>query len=288
MLATSLLLLLVAAVLHAITNVLIKNAKDKLAFGWWMLGFFCVPAIPILFFIHKTDSAGWMFAIASGLLEAIYFFTLSRAYTLGDLSVVYPVARGSAPLFVLLWAALFLHERPSRWGIAGIALVVTGLYLIHLPSLKDWKRPLAGFRAPAVRWALYTGIFISGYTALDKKGVTYFSPWIYLYLLLSICWIALSLQWLIPNRRVALVAEIGFDRRALQIAGAAILGTASYATVLAAMRLTPVSYVSPVREISVVIGTWIGIRFLGEHGGNLRIAAATLVAAGVLLIAIAG
>jgi len=288
MLTTSLLLLLVAAVLHAITNVLIKNAKDKLAFGWWMLGFFCVPGIPILFFIHKTDSAGWMFAIASGLLEAVYFFTLSRAYTLGDLSVVYPVARGSAPLFVLVWAGLFLHERPSKWGIAGIALVVTGLYLIHLPSLKDWRRPLAGFRTPAVRWALYTGLFISGYTALDKRGVSYFSPWIYLYLLLSICWIALSLQWLIPSRRVALVEEIGLDRRMLQIAGAAILGTAGYATVLAAMRLTPVSYVSPVREISVVIGTWIGIRFLGERGGNLRIAAAGLVVAGVLLIAIGG
>jgi drug/metabolite transporter (DMT)-like permease len=288
MLATSLLLLLVAAVLHAITNVLIKNARDKLAFGWWMLGFFCVPGIPLLFFLHQTDSTGWMFVIASGLLEAIYFFTLSRAYTLGDLSVVYPVARGSAPLFVLLWAALFLHERPSKWGIVGIALVVMGLYLIHLPSLKEWKKPLAGFRFPAVRWALYTGLLISGYTALDKKGVTYFSPWIYLYLLLSICWIALSLQWLIPNRRTALIAEIGFDRRMLQIAAAAILGAAGYATVLTAMRLTPVSYVSPVREISVVIGTWIGIRFLGERGGTLRIAAASLVAAGVLLIAIGG
>src|SRR6185312_16005741 len=128
MLATSLLLLLLAAVLHAITNVLIKNAKDKLAFGWWMLGFFCVPCIPVLFFLQKTTPAGWAFVIASGLLEAIYFFTLSRAYTLGDLSVVYPVARGSAPLFVLLWAAIFLHERPSHWGYAGIALVVAGLY----------------------------------------------------------------------------------------------------------------------------------------------------------------
>src|SRR5262245_27564394 len=105
MLATSLLLLLVAAVLHAITNVLIKNARDKLAFGWWMLGFFVVPCFPFLFFIHRTASMGWMLAIASGILEAVYFFTLSRAYTLGELSVVYPVARGSAPLFVLLWAA---------------------------------------------------------------------------------------------------------------------------------------------------------------------------------------
>jgi len=288
MLATSLLLLLVAAALHAITNVLIKNAKDKLAFGWWMFGFFIAAGIPLLFFVHQTNSIGWLFVIASGLLEAIYFFTLSKAYTLGDLSVVYPVARGSAPLFVLLWAALFLHERPSKWGLIGIALVVTGLYLIHLPSLKEWKKPLAGFRTEAVRWALYTGILISGYTAIDKRGVNYFSPWVYLYLILSVCWLALSLQWIIPTRRAALIAEIGFDKRMIRIVAAAILGTAGYATVLAAMKLSPVSYVSPVREISVVMGTWIGIRFLGERGGNLRVAAACLVAAGVLLIAFGG
>jgi len=288
MLLTSLLLLLLAAVLHAVTNLLMKKATDKLAFGWWMLGSFCVPGIPILFFITKTSTTGWFLAIASGLLEAVYFFSLSRAYTHGDLSVVYPVARGSAPLFVLVWAALFLHERPTRTGLLGIAIVVAGLYLVHLPSLKDWKRPLAGFKLPAVRWALLTGLLISVYSAIDKKGVVYFSPWVYLYLILSVCWVALSVQWLMPTRRAALFAEVGPDRRMLPVLGAAVLGTAGYAFVLTAMRFTPVSYVSPVREISVVIGTWIGIRFLGEAGGKLRIVAAALVAGGVLLIAIGG
>jgi len=274
--------------LHAITNVLIKKARDKLAFGWWMLCAFCVPGFPVLFFIPQTKSIGWLFVVASGLLEAIYFFSLSRAYTYGDLSLVYPLARGSAPLFVLLWAVMFLQERPTRIGLLGILLVVTGLYFIHLPSLKDWKRPLAGFRVPAVRWALLTGLLISLYTAIDKKGVFYFSPWVYLYLILFVFWLALSVQWLSPQRRIALRAEVGLDRSLLPVMGAALFGTAGYAFVLIAMKLTPVSYVSPVREISVVMGAWIGIRFLGEPGGRLRIIAAAIVATGVLLIALGG
>jgi drug/metabolite transporter (DMT)-like permease len=82
MLWKSLALLLVAATFHAITNVLIKNAKDKLAFGWWMLAMTSVPGIPILFLIHQTDPIAWKLAIASGFLEAIYFFSLYRANTL--------------------------------------------------------------------------------------------------------------------------------------------------------------------------------------------------------------
>ena len=287
MLLSSLLLLLLAAVLHALANVLMKKSLDKIAFAWWMLGVFCVLGFPALFFIPNAQPFAWLIVIASGLLEAIYFFTLTRAYTAGDLSLVYPVARGSAPLFLLLWAILFLRERPTWMGLCGILSVIVGLYLINLPSFHDWDRPLHAFRSSASRWALVTGVLISGYSAIDKVGVRYFPPFVYLYLILVVCWVCLSFQWLMPGRRVALMLEPQ-NGRLVPIFAAAIFGTIGYSLVLTALRLSPVSYAGPVREVSVVMGAWIGVRYLGEQGGSLRIIASTLVVLGIGLITIFG
>ena len=185
-------------------------------------------------------AAGSGVAILSGLLEAVYFVTLGRAYTHGDLSVVYPVARGSAPLFLLLWATLFLGEKPSQAGLAGILSIVAGLYLINLPSIHQWSRPLTGFKTPATRWALLTGVLISAYTAVDKVGVRYFSPIVYLYFVLLVCWIALSVQWLTGKERGARRRNpagpemLVWQNRPVFICGSALLETTAYTLVLAA------------------------------------------------------
>jgi drug/metabolite transporter (DMT)-like permease len=286
----SIVLLLFAAVLHALSNTLIKLSRDKLAFTWWMLTAWAVIGLPLIFFVGQPPPIGWLIVLVSGLIEAVYFITLTRAYSLGDLSQVYPLARGSAPLFVLLWAMLFLGERPTAIGVAGIVTVVIGLYLVNLPALSEWKRPLLGFRAPAARWALATGLLISIYSSIDKVGVRYIDPLPYLYVFLVVAWIALSVQWLNADRRAALRAELAVDKRKLLFSAVAValLGGGAYALVLAALRLSPVSYVSPVRELSVVIGAWIGIRFMGERGGRLRVAAAALVAGGIIVIAVGG
>jgi len=286
----SLALLVLAAVLHALSNALIKLSRDKLAFTWWMLTASAILGFPLIFFAGQPPPIGWLIILVSGLIEAVYFITLTRAYALGDLSQVYPLARGSAPLFVLLWALVFLGERPTPIGVGGILIVVLGLYLVNLPSLSDWKRPLLGFRSPAARWALVTGILISIYSSIDKVGMRYVDPLPYLYLFLVVTWLALAAQWLNPNRRSALRAEWRTDRRklALRAAAVALLGGGAYALVLAALRLSPVSYVSPVRELSVVVGAWLGVRFMGEAGGRLRIFAALLVALGISAIALGG
>jgi drug/metabolite transporter (DMT)-like permease len=286
----SLALLVLAAGLHALSNALIKSSRDKLAFTWWMLTATVIIGLPLIFFVGQPPLIGWAIILVSGLIEALYFSTLTRAYSLGDLSQVYPVARGSAPLFVLLWALVFLGERPTPIGVGGILIVVIGLYLVNLPSLADWRRPLLGFRSPAARWALMTGLLISIYSAIDKVGVRYVDPLPYLYLFLGVTWITLSAQWLNSDRRAALCAEVQIDRRRvlLTATAVAILGSSAYALVLAALRLSPVSYVSPVRELSVVFGAWIGVQFLGEQGGRLRIFAALLVALGIIIIALGG
>lgn len=291
-------LLLGAAVLHAFANSLIKMGRDKLAFTWWMLSVSSVMGLPLLLLVRAREPIGWVYVLASGVLEAVYFTTLGIAYSHGDLSQVYPIARGSAPLFVALWAVLFLGERPSQEGLLGIFSIVAGLYLINLPSLADWKRPLLGLNTPAARWALLTGLLISIYSAVDKVGVSYFDPFTYLYLILLVGWAILSPQWLRAERRAALVREVqaapnspGWRRyrRALGIVACALLGVVAYALVLTALALgEKISYVSPVREVSVVVGAWIGVQFMGEQGGLPRIVASALVALGILLIARGG
>jgi drug/metabolite transporter (DMT)-like permease len=286
----SIALLLFAAVLHALSNALIKLSRDKLAFTWWMLAAWAIIGFPLIFFVGQPPPIGWLLILVSGLIEAVYFITLTRAYALGDLSQVYPIARGSAPLFVLLWAMMFLGERPTPIGVGGIVIVVIGLYLVNLPALSEWKRPLLGFKSAAARWALLTGLLISVYSAIDKVGMRYVDPLPYLYLFLVVTWLALAVQWLNSDRRVALRKELGSDvqNRVLRAVAVALLGAGAYGLVLAALRLSPVSYVSPVRELSVVIGAWIGVRFMGEPGGRLRVVAAALVATGIIVIAVGG
>lgn len=289
--ASTLGLLLVAACLHATTNLLLKQARDKLAFTWWMLGVSSVLGLPLFFLMTPISGVGWAIVIASGLLESVYFAALCRAYTYGDLSQVYPLARGSAPLFIVVWAGLFLAERPSTLGLVGIIAVVGGLYVVNLPSLADWRRPLLAFQTPAARWALLTGLLISGYATVDKVGVGYVDPLVYLYLILLVGWIALAAQWLRRDRRRALLSEVGGQAPAwrwLAISSAAAFGLAAYLLVLLALQRDHVGYIGAVREMSVVIGAWIGVRFLGERGGTARVFASALVVAGIILIAVYG
>jgi uncharacterized membrane protein len=290
MLGLSLIFLLTAASLHALSNALIKQARDKLAFTWWMLTANLIIGAPLIFFVGDVPPIGFALIIVSGLIEAVYFVTLTRAYALGDLSQVYPMARGSAPLFVLLWAVLFLHEAPTVGGLIGILLIVGGLYLVNLPSLADWKRPLLGLKSAAARWALLTGLLISIYSSIDKVGVRYVDPLLYLFLFLAVTWLALSGQWLNADRRAALRVELQPDvkRRLLTALLAMLLGSSAYGLVLVALQLSPVSYVSPVRELSVVVGAWFGVRFMGERGGRLRVIAAMLIAIGIVTIALIG
>src|SRR5512139_1393131 len=217
----SLLLLVLAAVLHALSNALIKLSRDKLAFTWWMLTASAIIGFPMIIFVGQPQPIGWLIIVVSGLIEAAYFVTLTRAYSLGDLSQVYPIARGSAPLFVLLWALLLLGERPTPIGVGGILIVVSGLYLVNLTSLSGWKRPLLAFSSPAARWALLTGLLISVYSSIDKVGMRYVDPLPYLYLFLVVTWIALSAQWLNPDRHSALRAEWRVDQRKLLLRASA-------------------------------------------------------------------
>ena len=280
---TTLALLICAAILHSSAHVVLKRGTNKLAFTWWQMLVVVVFYSPVLLTARwNWPPWMWLVILASALAESAYFYTTSRAYTLGDLSVTYPLARGSAPLFIALWAILFLRERPSAMGYLGILTIAAGLFLVNLPSLADITRPLRGLAQPAARWALVAGLCIGVYSTLDKVGVQFISPLLYIYVILCVTWLVLTpLQ-----RSETLRAEWRANKWRTMWAGVSVMG--AYTLVLLAMQRSPVSYVGSVREMSVVLTAWLGARFLGEGKTGLRVTASALVVVGIVLIAAGG
>ncbi len=278
-----------AALIHSGAHILLKRACNKLAFVWWQLLAALVFYSPILL----TSQWGWslkvwLIILASGLAEAAFFYATARSYTLGDLAIAYPLARGSAPLFTALWAALLLHERPSPLGTAGIVIVAMGLFLVNLPSWADIVRPLQGLVEAAPRWALTAGLFISTYSIIDKVGVKYVPPLLYIYIVLVVTWLVMAAGWLANWKCHSHLISEEWRANKWQTMGAGVAVVGAYALVLAAMQQSPVSYVGSIREVSVVLTAWVSTTFLGEDRAGLRVPASVLVAAGILLIAMGG
>jgi drug/metabolite transporter (DMT)-like permease len=278
-------LVLLAACVHASWNLLAKQAGDKLAFLWCSALVSAILYLPIglwLLLAYPVPAEGWAIIAGSSLLEGAYYWGLAQAYRYGDLSLVYPIARGTAPLLVPLLAAVFLGERLSLLGAAGVGLVVVGVLTLHLSAL-SWR----GVRALAdaagqlgTRYALLTGLFIASYSTLDKRGVALVQPALYSYLLF--CGISVALLPLLVGQGTKVVAEWGRSRRSIVVVG--LLCPLSYGLVLAALTLAPVSYVSPAREVSVVMAALLGAYVLHEPYGRPRLVGSALIAGGLALL----
>jgi drug/metabolite transporter (DMT)-like permease len=281
-------LILGSALIHVVAHVALKRARNRGAFVWWMLLWGGLLFLPVLFLLPaRVSAAAWGIMAASAVFEALYFALIAQAYRHGDLSLVYPLARGAAPLFLLVWSILFLAERLSWGGVGGVALIALGLYLINLPGLRAWREPLRALSQPAPRLALAAGLCISLYTAIDRAGIRRLEPLVYTYLAL---WLTLLLLTPFTLRTVGwagLVAELRSSRLASVVAGATTL--AAYAVVLYAMQAgVPAGYAGAVREISVVFGAAAGVWLLKERGSVMRVLGAAAVAAGVAVIALLG
>jgi drug/metabolite transporter (DMT)-like permease len=264
-------LALAAAVLHAGWNVFLRRSDDIGARTATVL------ALSLLLFAPAaaaTWSVSWAVApyvAASAALEGAYFALLIAAYRRRELSVVYPVARGSAPVLVLLGTALVLGRHVSVGAAAGVCLVAAGVLLVR------------GVRAGAegVLAALAIGCAIAGYTLVDKDGLRHATPLPYLELVMApVGLVAVSL---VAMRRgiTPLWAEL---RPATALTAAASFG--AYALVLAALRLAPAPDVAAVRETSVILAALLAAVFLRERVGPERLAGAVAVAGGVALIAL--
>jgi drug/metabolite transporter (DMT)-like permease len=281
-------LVLLSAITHAYWNFLMKGSRDPLAFSWGLLVVAGVVYLP--FAAARTMSIGlppesWYLIGGTVFLHLIYFWSLGRAYAAGDLSVVYPLARGTGPLLVPILAVTLLGERMSTLGAFGVALVVLGIYVVHLRSFspRAWLRPIQSMGETASRFALLTGLIIAAYSIWDKQAVGVVDPIIYNYGLFAGTALGLTplmLFW----RRGRLLDEWRHRPRAIVLAG--LLSPLTYLLILIAYTTSPVSYVVPMREVGIVVGAVLGTVLLRESYGRLRLVGSAVVASGVIALAL--
>lgn len=287
MTAPALALVLVAAVLHATWNFLAKRLGGGAGAVWLYstLSVVCFAPVAgafIWFARPGFSTASALFIIGSAVLHMGYFVSLQSGYREGDLSVVYPLARGTGPLLAALAAIAFLGERPTLPAMAGAALIAAGIFALAGGQTIFGRRGQSA--SAGVGYGLLTGVFIAAYTLWDKQAV-------------AVIGTAPILQtWGGEIGRSLLLAPAAWVRRAEVfrhwtqhrglVLGIALLSPLGYILVLTAMVFTPVSYVAPAREISILIGTAMGARWLAEGRVRLRLAGAAAMVAGLIALAL--
>lgn len=278
-------LLLGAALLHAIWNLLSKQTPERYLIAWWSLIISTLVFAPALLFTAPLPPAAWPYALASAACEAAYFGLLARAYTSGDFSLVYPIARGTAPALLALWAILFLGETLSVSGLIGIFVIVCGL-MIAGGSAWWHARGVVRTQRSSIITAGGVAVCISLYSVIDGAAVQLAHPVTYIVITFGLT--ALGMAPIMGARyRPALM--IGTLRRFWQpISLIGILTMIAYLLVLWAYALAPVSYGGAIREISIVFAAFLARWWLREAVGQARIGGALLIFAGIMLIAVAG
>jgi len=269
-------LVLLAAVFHAAWNALLKASENPLSLATRALTWGTIVSLPPVAVAWLATGrpglpwAGWLLALGSAFLELIYFITLSTAYRRGELSVVYPIARGAAPLLAVLVGLLLLGERLHAIAFLGVIALLGGIWAI--------RRPAA---AGSALWpALLTGVMIAAYTSVDRIGVRLGSPWIYgwlLWLFGATLLIAYTTVRRVPGSRLT-------DEPAVSVI-VGVLMTAAYFMILFALSVAPLAIIAPLRESAIVLVTAWGIWRLGERRGAwLRVAGALAILAGIALL----
>lgn len=283
--ATALGLLFVAAALHTAWNLLVKRANEKRVFTWWALVVGAVCFLPMLALNPLPTAQIWPYIISSALVEAVYFIALAFAYERGDFSLVYPLARGAAPAFLAVWAALFLGERPQPAGIAGLGLLVLGLILVG-GGVWWSRRATVTTSTSAALAALGVACCISIYSVIDGAAVRLTNPISYTVLVLGLTAVFAAPGMLVRYGSHAIIAELSINWGRIALVG--ILTLVAYILVLQAYTIARVSYAGAIREISVVLAALVGWRWLGEQFGILRTIGAVLIFAGIFVISLAG
>ncbi len=290
--ALSLGLILLSAVCHATWNLLAKRAGGGALSVWTYsaLSALIYAPLALITFLNlerPIPLEGVLAMAISGVLHTGYFVLLQRGYREGDLSLVYPLARGTGPTLSTLAAVLLFGERPSIVAFGGAVLIAVGVFLLAGAATRPVdgvaRRTSAAIRT-AILYGLATGCFIAVYTLWDKRGVAALGipPLIY--------------DWGTGFSRTLLLAPLAiprfadvrreFSRRKREYLGIAILSPLAYILVLTALSTTAVSYVAPAREISILFGTFLGVRALKEGDSRRRLVAAGLMVLGISALAL--
>ncbi|HEY1707565.1 MAG TPA: DMT family transporter [Rhizomicrobium sp.] len=272
----ALVLILLSAVVHAVVNVLTKRADDKYAMRLLIGVFSAVLVSPFLFFLPLPSGRALWFLAGTAVVHAIYEFLLVKSFESAAFSAVYPVARGTGPLFTAIGAILLLHEHPPLAELAGIALVCGGVIAIGL-SHRATEGALRGFG-----FALGTGVTIGLYTLIDASGVRSVAvPFTYV------------LWFFVAHGASVLLTAPGIRGRAVIMAArrqwrlgvlTAALSVVTYGSAMLAYRYGATAQLAALRETSVLFGTALAMSFLGEHMTVRRWIAAIVIASGAILL----
>ncbi len=280
-------LIVISAVMHALWNLLVKRSRHKTVFIWWMfvasssLFTLTIPLLPERF--RWPDPTTLLLVTAGAVCFVLYHLFNGRAYRGGDLSVVYPLSQTSM-VYVPIWGMSILGERLSMPGIAGIALVILGAFSVQMErlSLDEFLRPFRNLGSSTVRNALTAGFIYSIGSIAEKVGVRDYSPLYFTYFLVLIMLGLMSVNLLRPCYRPMVVAELREHWPLILVSGPVMM--ASFLTFRYGLNLSPMSYAVPVRQVSILMGVLIGILFLGESCGRIRLGAALVILAGAIMI----
>jgi len=277
-------LVLTAAVLHASWNLLAKKTKGKTPFIWLQYIVSNILYLPFLFFQTKQDYTIYLhlllwFALSSAVIHLGYFIVLQKGYRSADLSVVYPLARGSAPLVSFIAAIVFLHEQLKLSSIIGLVLIITGVFIITGLSFKkeNNSKMITG-----ITYGVLTGLFIALYSFNDAVAVKKFAvPPLILTLSTNLCSTALLFPFVLPQKD-ALKREIKTHKWIIIAVG--LLSPAAYILVLEALKYAPLSVVAPARETSILLGVFMGSKVFNEKDGKRRLIASALILGGIIAL----
>ncbi len=267
--------MLTSALLHASWNLIVKGSQDRLIAGFSQAAFGAMAFGPILFFTGIPTDV-WPAIVVSSFIHLAYVLALITAYDHGDMSLVYPVARGTAPILVTVAAIFLLDDVPTVSGLIAIGLVVAGVLWVGLG--KDRK---------GAGWAVLVGAIIASYTLNDAAAVRSLDA--ALPYTIATFWGQTAL--LIPvivKRRSLTGAIAGLKAEWPRHVFAGIASAGAYALVLSAARLAPIGLVAAFRETSVVFGTLGGLWLLKEPAARGRLKGSALIAAGLVVLVVSG
>lgn len=282
-------LVLASAAIHASWNLWTKQLGPSVRTGTLMWVLVIISAVFYApFALVAAAQSGWRpdataigLVVGSGLIHVVYFGLLLRGYRVGDLSLVYPVARGTGPLLASTAAIALFAESPSVFSVAGLLLIVTGILVLtwHPDPAKHEKL------FPGLRYGLATGALIAVYTlwdgwAVKRAGIP---PLVFYWAGECVRVVVFTPMALGDRAGVATLWRTQWPR----VLGIALLSPLSYILILLAMRTGAISHIAPAREISILLGAYLGGRVLGEGDRRRRLIAAGAFAAGVIALAVA-
>jgi drug/metabolite transporter (DMT)-like permease len=283
----ALVLVLTAAVLHATWNLCAKKAAGGLPFVFLVGIIICSLYVPVVavYWLWQSPTVtgpGLLWMAGSGMIKTGYFLLLQRGYRCGDFSFIYPLARGTGPLLATLAAIALLGERPTTLALTGAAIIITAVFF--LSGGTHLLRQNRAHLRTGLGYGLATGVFIAAYTLWDRHGVSTLAvPPVLFDAGTALTQLALLAPFAL--RRWPEVRAVWRDQRRYAF-GVALLSPLAYVLVLTALSFTPVSYIAPAREVSIVIGAFIGAKVLKEADSRRRLWAAGAMAVGVIALAL--